>query len=171
MLCEFLAQPHSVLRIPAATNQIPSSGIWALTLSPLPDRNGRKLVVDWGGTTRGSFRIGGRIHSCGECKFIPPHQSLVATASPQGEAFLRESFRTTQQGDKRERYCPPSYVAYGVKLLAVFFPLEGEAFLRESFRTTRQGDKRERYCPPSYVAYSVKLLAVFFPLEGEGYGA
>ena len=35
-----LMQPFAVLRIPAATNQIPSSGIWALALSPLPDRNG-----------------------------------------------------------------------------------------------------------------------------------
>ena len=28
------------------------------SLSPLPDENGRKLVGDWGGTTRGSFRFG-----------------------------------------------------------------------------------------------------------------
>ena len=31
---------------------------------------------------------GGKIHFYGECRFIPPHQSLNAPASPQGEAFL-----------------------------------------------------------------------------------
>ena len=30
-------------------------------LSPLPDRDGRKLVDDWSGTTHVSFRFGGMI--------------------------------------------------------------------------------------------------------------
>ena len=53
-----------MLLFPAAPSQIPSSGICAaaatccLAFSPLPGENGRKLVGDWGGTTRGSFRFG-----------------------------------------------------------------------------------------------------------------
>ena len=128
MLCEFLAQPHSVLRIPAATNQIPSSGIWALALSPLPDRNGRKLVVDWGETTRGSFRIGGRIHSCGECNFIPPHQSLTRQLPPEGKPFCESLFALHDKAISENEIVRPSYVASGVKLLAVFFLLEGEGY-------------------------------------------
>ena len=63
----------------------------------------------------------------GECNILavaeiyPPSSVAVATASPQGEAFLQESFRATQQGDEREQYCPPSSVAFGAT-----FPFEGK---------------------------------------------
>ena len=40
--------------------------------------------------------------------FIPPHQSPTAPASPQGEAFLQESFRATRQGDKRRSHPSPA---------------------------------------------------------------
>ena len=61
-----------MLRIPAAPSQIPSSGICALALSPLPDRNGRKLVDDWGGTTRGSFPTDCAPAECGSRQTHPP---------------------------------------------------------------------------------------------------
>ena len=35
-----------------------ASEMRTFSLSPLPGENGRKLVGDWGGTTRGSFRFG-----------------------------------------------------------------------------------------------------------------
>ena len=59
---QILVQPYSVLLFPAAPSQIPSSGICAAAcrLSPLPDRSGREVTFEWGGTTRGSFRFGER---------------------------------------------------------------------------------------------------------------
>ena len=42
-----------------------------------------------------------------ERRFIPPHQSPTAPASPQGEAFLQESFRATRQGDKQKHLHTP----------------------------------------------------------------
>ena len=41
----------------------------------LPDRSGRKLVDDWDGT----------IYFYGECRFIPPHQSLTRQLPPKGK--------------------------------------------------------------------------------------
>ena len=35
---------------------------------------------------------GGRIHSCGECKFIPPHQSLTRQLPPKGKPSLRRAY-------------------------------------------------------------------------------
>ena len=40
--------------------------------SPLPDRNGRKLVDDWGGTTRGSFPTDYAPAECGSRQTHPP---------------------------------------------------------------------------------------------------
>ena len=80
----------------------------------------------------GAGRVG-RVYDFRKCRLIPPHQSPTAPASPRGEAFLQESFRTTRQGDKREHLCPPSSVACGSKLLAVFFsPSKGKAMVRDS---------------------------------------
>ena len=73
-----------MLLFPAAPSQIPSSGICAaaatccLAFSPLPDRNGRNLVDDWDGT----------IYFYGECRFIPPHQSLTRQLPPEGKPSL-----------------------------------------------------------------------------------
>ena len=60
--------------------------------SSLPGRNGRKLVDDRGGTTHVSFRFVGRIHSCRECRFIPPHQSLTRQLPPKGKPFCESLF-------------------------------------------------------------------------------
>ena len=56
-----------------------ASEMRTFSLSPLPDRNGRKLVDDWGGT----------IYFYGECRFIPPHQSLTRQLPPKGKPFIR----------------------------------------------------------------------------------
>ena len=41
-----------------------ASEMRTFSLSPLPDRNGRKLVDDWGGTTHVSFRLMLLISDC-----------------------------------------------------------------------------------------------------------
>ena len=57
-----------------------------------------------------------------ERRFIPPHQSPTAPVSPQGEAFLQESFRATRQSDKRKHLHTSSSLSCGDKLLPVFSP-------------------------------------------------
>ena len=76
------SEPHSAseMRTAAAT--------CCLAFSPLPDRSGRKLVDDRDGTTHVSFRFESKIHSYGECKFIPPHQSLTRQLPPEGKPSL-----------------------------------------------------------------------------------
>ena len=46
-------------------------------------------------------------------QIYPPSSVAYAPASPQGEAFLRESFRIARQDDEREQCCLPSSVACG----------------------------------------------------------
>ena len=46
-------------------------------------------------------------------EIYPPSSVANAPASPQGEAFLQDFFRTSQQGDEREPIYPPSSVAEG----------------------------------------------------------
>ena len=48
-----------------------------------------------------------RVYAFCKCRFIPPHQSLTRQLPPRGEAFLQESFRTTQQSDDRSKYTHP----------------------------------------------------------------
>ena len=64
--------------------KIPTSGILSAYASlPLPDRNGRKLVGDWGGTTRGSFRIGGMLLVNG-CKTPYTSAEIPPAGAPSG---------------------------------------------------------------------------------------
>ena len=81
------------------------------------------------GTERHTGRSvsGGRYIPMGSANLSPLISRLRDSFPPRG-SLLQESFRTTQQGDEREQYCPPSSVVFGVKLLAVFFPLEGEGY-------------------------------------------
>ena len=72
-----------MLLFPAAPSQIPSSGIWALALSPLPDRNGRKFVGDWGGTTHVSFRIGGML-LVNSCTILYTSAEIPPAGAPSG---------------------------------------------------------------------------------------
>ena len=51
------SEPHSA-------SGMSTTATCCLVSSPLPDRNGRKLVDDWGGTTRVSFRLMLLISDC-----------------------------------------------------------------------------------------------------------
>ena len=61
-------------------------------LSPLPDRNGRKLVVDRGGTTRGSFPTDYAPVGCVTRQTHPPKMKLCRERpmcrSVSGECYL-----------------------------------------------------------------------------------
>ena len=63
---------------------------------------------------------------------------------PRG-SLLQESFRTTQQGDEREQYCPPSSVAYGDS------PPRGSLFTKFlSHYTTRRRMRANRKGKPQH---------------------
>ena len=70
--------------------------------SPLPDRNGRKLVGDWGGTTRGSFPTDCTPVECVSrtIKSLPPDQSKKLPCTATAAQRTREIF-TNQSGGCR----------------------------------------------------------------------
>ena len=60
-----------------------ASEMRTFSLSPLPGRNGRKLVDDRGGTTHGSFRVGGMLLNNG---YTMPYTSaeIPPAGAPSG---------------------------------------------------------------------------------------
>ena len=78
-----------MLLFPAAPSQIPSSGICAaaatccLAFSPLPGENGRKLVGDWGGTTRVSFGFG-KMLLVNSCTILYTSAEIPPAGAPSG---------------------------------------------------------------------------------------
>ena len=108
--------------------------------SPLPDRNGRKLVDDWGGTTRGSFPTDCTPVECVSrtIKSLPPDQSqklpCTATAAQRTrEIFTNQSggCRAGKFGEMREVWREKDTLRKGVLLP----PRSSYPFLRTYLRT------------------------------------
>ncbi|GEM_PF-6285556 len=120
---QILVQPYSVLLFPAAPSRIPPAKCGRFHSLRYRIEVVGKLHLNGAERPAGSSGSG-KDTSYRKCRLIPPHQSLsrqtaCSFLSPQGEAFLQESFRATQQGDEREQYRPPSSVAFDAKLQAV----------------------------------------------------
>ena len=60
-----------------------ASEMRTFSLSPLPDRNGRKLVDEWGGTTHVSFRVG-RMLLVNGCKTPYTSAEIPPAGAPSG---------------------------------------------------------------------------------------
>ena len=79
-----------------------ASEMRTFSLSPLPDRSGRKLVDDWDGT----------ISFYGEFRFIPPHQSLTRQTAcsflpPKGKPFCKITFALHDKATRANRKGKP----------------------------------------------------------------
>ena len=125
------SEPHSASEMRAA----------ACRLSPLPDRNGRKLHLNRAERHTGRSVSWGRYIPMGSANLSPLISRLRDSFPPRG-SLLQESFRTTQQGDEREQYCPPSSVAYGDS------PPKGKPFYKISFalhdKATDEGESQRQ---------------------------
>ena len=95
-----------MLLFPAAPNQIPSSGIWALALSPLPDRNGRKLVDDRaerhaGRSTSGNVLVNGYTNPYTGAEIPPTNRARSRTL--QSSRTFRQIPKTSLYGNRRPK--------------------------------------------------------------------
>ena len=96
-----------------------------------------------------SFRFGGKIHSYGEFRFIPPHQSLTRQLPPEGKPFYKISFVLH---NKENHKAKPQFKV----ILAMFalrkkgFPLGGELSRKRLMR----GDQS----PPTQRLQKLTLL-------------
>ena len=87
---------------PHSASGMSTTATCCLVSSPLPDRNGRKLVDDWGGT----------IYFYGECRFISPHQSLTRQTAcsflpPEGKPFCKIPFALHDKATRANRKGKP----------------------------------------------------------------
>ena len=122
-----------------------ASEMRTFSLSPLPDRNGRKLHLNRAERHAGRSVSWGRYIPMGSANLSPLISRCRASFPPRG-SLLQESFRTTQQGDEREQYCPPSSVSYGDS-----FPPRGSLFTKFlSHYTTRRRMRANRKGKPQH---------------------
>ena len=110
-----------------------ASEMRTFSLSPLPDRNGRKLHLNRAERHAGRSVSWGRYIPMGSAN-LSPSSVAVAPASPQGEAFCKSPFALHNKAMSGSNMVRPHQSP-----TATASP-QGEAFLQNFFRTTQQGD-------------------------------
>ncbi len=96
-----------------------------------------------------------------ERRFIPPHQSPTAPASPKGKPFCKSLFVLHDKAISESIYTRPHPSPAATNCLQSS-PPKGKPFARV-FSATRQGDKRKHLHTSSSLSCGDKPLAVFSP--------